>query len=191
MILADHEIRRLCRDFGMISPYLNRTVRKTKDDKPCLSYGLDPAGYDLRLKDGVLIFSADSEEIIDPKNFKETGMIEKKLDKKTGSIILGRHTTALGHSVERIKMPPNVWALVVAKSTYARCGVTLNATKINPGWEGELVLEISNMTPRPVKIYTGEGIASIVFFRVDPPDALYSQLGGKYQGQSGVTLPKI
>ncbi len=189
MLIPDYEIKRLCNQFGMITPFVGKTVRAIKGKK-CLSFGLDSAGYDLRLKDGVKIFSADSEEIIDPKNFSESGMIEKVSD-KTGAIVLGRSTTAIAQSVERIKMPDNVWALVIAKSTYARCGVTLNATKICPGWEGDLVLEISNMTPRAVKIYAGEGIASIVFFRVDPPDALYSQLGGKYQGQSGVTLPKV
>lgn len=188
MILADHEIRRLCEKFGMVTPFESDTVRE-KDGLRCLGYGLDAAGYDLRLGSEVKFFSKDSEQIIDPKNFLEDGLYLRKVE-ADGSMILPSGTTALAPAVEKFKMPANVWALVIAKSTYARCGVTLNATKINPGWEGELVLEISNMTPRPVKIYPGEGIASIVFFWVNPPDLLYGDRGGNYQGQKGVTLAK-
>lgn len=186
-LLPDYEIRRLCANgLQMIKPFSGKTVRE-RGGKKILSYGLDAAGYDLRLKDGVKFFSADSEEVVDPKDFKERTMIIRRSG-KDGSIVIPRGTTALGRSVEHIKMPNNVWALVIAKSTYARCGVTLNATKIVPGWEGDLVLEISNMTPNPVKIYPDEGIASIVFFSVPPPDVLYS---GLYQKQKGITLPKV
>lgn len=188
MVLADHEIERLCRRFGMITPFEAVTVREI-DGKRCLGYGLDAAGYDIRLGSEVQMFSKDSEVVIDPKNFSGDCLYKRTAD-EGGAIILPSGTTALAPAVERFKMPGNVWGVVIAKSTYARCGITLNATKINPGWEGELVLEISNMTPRSVKIYPNEGIASIAFFWVNPPDSLYGDRGGNYQGQKGVTLPK-
>jgi dCTP deaminase len=188
MVLADHEIRRLAEKFAMLSPFTDR-MTKLVDGKKCLGFGLDSAGYDLRLADKVRVFSygKGGRGIIDPKNFDEMLLVDLYAD-EGGKIILPPMTTALGKSVEYIKMPNNVTGVAFAKSTYARCGITLNTTKLVPGWEGELVLEISNITPFPAIVYVGEGIISVMFSWVSPPDALYG--GGGYQGQKGVTLPK-
>lgn len=188
MALADHEIIRLCQKFGMISPFEPVMVRKLEGKERILAFGTDSAGYDLRLGESVQFFSADREYVIDPKNFDPDWLVTAPV--KDGFVVLPAGTTALAKAVEHIKMPPNVYGLVIAKSTYARCGITLNATKMVPGWEGDLVLEISNMTPRPAKLYVGEGIASVIFDWVHNPDSLYGDSGGNYQGQTGVTLPK-
>jgi dCTP deaminase len=192
MVLADHEIKRLCRQFGMISPFTSRMVKKKKNGQPCLGYGLDSAGYDLRLADSVRVFTDHFQPgmmFIDPKTFDE-GHLETKVADENGRILLPPKTTALGKAMEHIKLPNNVVALAGVKSTYARAGITLNFTKFVPGWEGDLVIEISNMTTKPVAIYPGEGIMSVVFCWVNPPDALYAARGGSYHKQTGVTLPK-
>lgn len=192
MVLADHEIERLCLKFGMITPFTPRMVKKKENGESCLGYGLDSAGYDLRLADSVRMFTdhfASSSMFIDPKNFDEKHLDTKYAD-ACGRILLPPKTTALGKAMEHIKLPDNVIALAGVKSTYARAGITLNFTKFVPGWEGDLVIEISNMTPKPVAIYPGEGIMSVVFCWVNPPDALYAARGGGYHLQEGVTLPK-
>ncbi len=188
MILADHEIERLAVKFGMISPF-NPEMTKIVDGRSCLGFGLDSAGYDLRLAKEVKAFSyggCAGSNIIDPKNFDEKLLVNLTPDDE-GRIILPPMTTALGKAVEHMKMPDNVVAVAFAKSTYARCGISLNTTKFVPGWEGDLVLEISNNTPFPAALYPNEGIMSVIFFWVNPPDRLYV---GKYQGQQGITLPK-
>ncbi len=189
MALADHEIIRLCKRFGMITPFEETMIRGASSEEKRLAYGTDSAGYDLRLGERVQFFSADKDYVIDPKNFDPSWLVDAPV--KDGAVILPAGTTGLAKAVEHIKMPPNVYGLVIAKSTYARCGMTLNATKMVPGWEGDLVLEISNMTPRPAKLYVGEGIASVIFDWVHNPDSLYGDSGGNYQGQSGVTLAKV
>jgi dCTP deaminase len=191
MILADHEISRLAEKLGMLSPFTPRMTKQI-DGRPCLGFGLDSAGYDLRLADKVRVFSyagASTSNVIDPKAFDESLLVDLLADKE-GKIILPPMTTALGKAVEHIRMPNNVAAVAFSKSTYARCGITLNTTKFVPGWEGDLVLEISNITPFPAILYVGEGIMSVVFFWVNPPDALYAQSGGSYQNQKGVTPPR-
>ena len=190
MVLADHEIRRLCEKFDMIGPFTDRMTKVNEKGDSCLGYGLDAAGYDLRLADMVRVFSygGRGSHVIDPKNFDENLLHDLKSEE--GKIFLPPMTTALGRSMERIKMPNNVVAVAFAKSTYARCGVSLNTTKLVPGWAGELVLEISNITPFPATLYVGEGIISVVFSWVNPPDALYAEAGGSYHNQEGVQLPK-
>lgn len=187
MFLNDNEIRHLAMHDGMLSPFESSMV-KVIDGVGVLGFGLDTAGYDLRLADGLRVFSdtLNAGEVIDPKNFDERHLADLSAN-KDGKFLLPPHTTGLAMAVERFRMPRNVGALVIAKSTYARCGLSLNATKIVPGWEGELVLEITNQTPKPVVLYVDEGIASVLFYRTNDPGATYS---GGYQGQSGVTLPK-
>lgn len=192
MFLADHEIKRLAEQFGMIHPFVPKMTKNLKGE-PCLGFGLDSAGYDLRLSTGVKAFSYAGNSdinIIDPKKFDPKMLVDLHPDEK-GRVILPPMTTGLGKAVEHIKMPNNVAGVAFAKSTYARCGVSLNTTKLVPGWEGELVLEISNVTPFPAILYVGEGIISVVFSWVNPPDALYPQSGGGYHQQQGVTLPKV
>lgn len=190
MILADHEIARLAEKFNMISPFTG-TMTKKIEGRPCLGFGLDSAGYDLRLADEVKVFSHEANKagIIDPKNF-DTQLLTSLFCDEKGRINLPPRTTGIGSAMEHIKMPNNVAAVAFAKSTYARCGITLNTTKFVPGWEGDLVLEISNITPYPATIYVGEGIISVMFFWVNPPDALYVETGGGYNKQKGITLPR-
>ncbi len=189
-VLSDYEIQRYCEKEKMISPFFPNMI-KQKDGAPCLGFGLDSAGYDLRLADGVRVFSygGGGHLVIDPKNFDERLLTTLHAD-KNGKIILPPMTTGLGKAMEHIKMPNNIVAIAGTKSTYARCGILLNFTKFVPGWEGDLVIEISNVSPFPATLYVEEGIMSVVFLRVNNPDALYSARDGGYQGQQGVTLPK-
>ncbi len=187
--LVDRQIKSLCTGpKPMIDPFVSETVRMNNGQR-CISYGLDSAGYDLRLKDGVKIFSPDSCLPIDPLNFDDSVLVEKFAGKE-GFILLPPNTTCLGVAIEHLRLPPTILALIIAKSGYARCGISLNATHGNPGWEGDLVLEITNQTPLPVKIYPNQGIAHTIFFEGGLPEIPYSGRGGNYQGQEGITFPK-
>jgi dCTP deaminase len=168
----------------MIAPF----VEKQKG-KGVISYGLSSFGYDLRVADEWQIFTTATGELtcIDPKNIDNRAMVFHRGD----FCIIPPNSFVLARSVEYIKMPRNVLALCLGKSTYARCGIICNFTPFEPGWEGFVTIEISNTTPLPAKIYANEGIAQVLFFEGEQPEVSYADRGGKYQGQTGITLPKV
>jgi dCTP deaminase len=152
-----------------------------------ISHGVSSYGYDLRISDEFKIFTNVHNVQVDPKNFNEKGFV----DFKGPQCIIPPNSFALGRTVERIKMPRDVLAICMGKSTYARCGIIVNVTPIEPEWEGYITIEISNTTPLPAVIYSFEGIAQLVFLRANTPcQKSYADKKGKYQNQKNITLPK-
>ena len=183
VIKSDGWIKRMALEQGMIKPFEDRQVRKGM-----ISYGVSSYGYDLRISDEFKIFTNINNTIVDPKGFDPRSFVDLKGD----VCIIPPNSFALGRSVEYFKIPRNVLTICVGKSTYARCGIITNVTPFEPEWEGYVTLEISNTTPLPAKIYANEGIAQVLFFKGDePPEVSYRDKQGKYQGQQGVTLPKL
>ncbi len=180
---ADHWIRKMALEHGMIEPFVERQVREG-----VISYGLSSYGYDMRVASSFKIFTNVYSAIVDPKNFSPQSFV----DVETDVCIVPPNSFALARSVEYFRIPPNVLTLCVGKSTYARTGIITNVTPFEPGWEGYVTLEISNTTPLPAKIYANEGIAQVVFFEGDEQcEVTYADRKGKYQGQVGVTPPKL
>ena len=169
---------------GMISPFQENQVRMGK-----ISYGLSSFGYDARVSDEFKIFTnVNGSEIVDPKNFKPTNFVTKKVSE----CIIPPNSFVLASTVEYFKIPKDVLVICLGKSTYARCGIIVNVTPLEPGWEGNVTLEFSNTTPLPAKIYANEGVAQFIFLKGnEKPEVTYSDRKGKYMGQVGVTLPKI
>lgn len=182
-LLPDHEIRRLCREARLIEPFVDHIVREG-----VLSYGLSSAGYDCRLGDDLLVFTNISPAVVDPKAVDERAFVRCE-----GSpLMIPPHSFALGVTLETFHIPADILALVVGKSTLARCGLVLHATPLEPGWYGRVTLEISNTTPLPARLYPGEGIGQVLFFRLaSRPEATYADRGGLYQGQRDITLPRV
>ena len=182
-IKADKSIKKMVLEHEMISPFVEDQVRED-----IISYGLSSYGYDVRISNEFKIFTNLNSTIVDPKNFDPKSFVDF-----TGDMcIIPPNSFALGRTVEYFKIPRNVMTLCVGKSTYARCGIITNVTPLEPGWQGHVTLEISNTTPLPAKIYAGEGIAQILFFESDEQcETSYADKKGKYQSQTGVTLPKI
>ena len=182
VIKSDRWIRQLALEQGMIKPFEERQVRSA-----VISYGLSSYGYDLRIADEFKIFTNINNTIVDPKAFDPRSFV----DYQGPVCIVPPNSFVLGRSVEYFKIPRNVLTLCVGKSTYARCGIITNVTPFEPEWEGFVTLEISNTTPLPAKIYANEGVAQMLFFESDEVcETSYKDRGGKYQGQTGVTLPK-
>ena len=182
-VLSDKWIKKMALE-GMISPFEENQVRKGK-----ISYGLSSFGYDARVSDEFKIFTnINGSEIVDPKNFKPTNFVTKKVSE----CIIPPNSFVLASTVEYFKIPKDVLVICLGKSTYARCGIIVNVTPLEPGWEGNVTLEFSNTTPLPAKIYANEGVAQFVFLKGnEKPEVSYSDRKGKYMGQVGVTLPKI
>lgn len=168
---------------GMISPFCEDNI-----GSGVVSYGLSSYGYDIRVADEFKIFTNIGGTVVDPKNFDEKNVVDFK-----GEIcIVPPNSFALARTVEYFKMPRNVLAICLGKSTYARCGIIVNVTPFEPGFEGHITIEISNTTPLPAKIYANEGIAQVLFLEGDEPCLVsYDEKKGKYQSQTGITLPKI
>ena len=184
-ILSDRWIREKAQATGMIEPFVEAQRREG-----CISYGLSSYGYDARVADEFKIFTNVDSAIVDPKNFASNSFV----DRKTDVCVIPPNSFALARTVEYFRIPRNVLTICLGKSTYARCGIIVNVTPFEPEWEGYATLEFSNTTPLPAKIYANEGVAQVVFFESDPDDVCetsYKDRGGKYQGQQGVTLPKI
>jgi dCTP deaminase len=182
-IRPDRWIREMCLHHAMIAPFEEKQVRKG-----VISYGVSSYGYDIRIADEFKIFTNVNSTIVDPKNMDPGSMV----DFKGPVALIPPNSFALGRTVEYFKIPRNVLTVCVGKSTYARCGIITNVTPFEPEWEGYVTLEISNTTPLPAKIYANEGIAQVLFFKGNaPPLVSYKDKKGKYQGQVGVTLPKI
>jgi dCTP deaminase len=179
----DRWIRRMALEHDMINPFADRQVREG-----VISYGVSAYGYDLRVADEFKIFTNVNSTIVDPKHFDEKSFVEFK-----GPVcIVPPNSFALARSVEYFKIPRSVITLCVGKSTYARCGIIVNVTPLEPEWEGFVTLEISNTTPLPARVYSNEGLCQIVFFESDELcEVSYKDKKGKYQAQQGIVLPKI
>ncbi len=183
MIKSDKWIRRMAKDSGMIAPFEEKQVRLGG-----ISYGVSSYGYDIRIANEFKIFTNINNTIVDPKKFDTKSFVDFKGD----ICVIPPNSFALGKSVEYFKIPRNVMTICVGKSTYARCGIITNVTPFEPEWEGFVTLEISNTTPLPAKIYANEGIAQVLFFESDEVcEISYADKKGKYQSQTGITLPKI
>ena len=169
-ILSDQEIRERCLKENMITPFVEGLIRKTDKDK-VLSYGLSSYGYDVRVSN---------------ENFIT------KIVNNNESVILPPNSFALANTIETFKVPRDILIICVGKSTYARCGIVVNVTPIEPEFEGQVVLEFSNTTNLPAKIYANEGACQFVFFKADKLcETSYKDRSGKYQNQSGIQLPKV
>jgi dCTP deaminase len=182
-IKPDHWITRMAREHGMIEPFEDAQVRRGT-----ISYGVSSYGYDMRVANEYKIFTNVNNAIVDPKQFDDRSFVNFEGD----VCIVPPNSFALARSVEYFRIPRRVMTLCVGKSTYARCGIITNVTPFEPEWEGFVTLEISNTTPLPAKVYSGEGIAQVIFFESDEVcDTSYADRKGKYQGQVGVTPPKL
>ncbi len=184
-IKSDRWIRRMAREHGMIAPFVDGQVREG-----AISYGVSSYGYDMRVAPEFRIFTNVLSVIVDPKHFDARSFVEFDGD----VCIVPPNSFALARSVEYFRIPRNVLTICVGKSTYARCGIITNVTPFEPEWEGHVTLEISNTTPLPAKIYANEGICQVLFFEADDDDVCqvsYADKKGKYQKQTGVTLPKL
>ena len=185
-IKSDAWIRRMAKECKMIDPFEENQVSKI-GNKKVISYGTSSYGYDVRCSDYFKIFTNINSAIVDPKNFDESSFV----DQHASVCMIPPNSFALACTVERFIIPRNVLTLCVGKSTYARCGIIVNVTPLEPEWEGHITLEFSNTTPLPAKIYANEGVAQILFFESDEVcTTSYRDRNGKYQKQSGVTLPK-
>ena len=185
-IKADKWIRRMAREHGMIEPFEPGQVREVAGEK-VISYGTSSYGYDVRCADEFKVFTNINSTIVDPKDFDERSFVNFK----GKHCIIPPNSFALARTVEYFRIPRRVLTICLGKSTFARCGIIVNVTPLEPEWEGHVTLEFSNTTPLPAKIYANEGVAQMLFLESDEDcDVSYKDRGGKYQGQLGVTLPK-
>ncbi len=182
-ILSDHEIKALCRGKkGMLVPFVS-----TQKGRP--SYGLSSYGYDLRLGHRFLVPLGGMNVVLDPIDFPEGHFRQIEA---TSVFELSPNSQVLAESVECFVMPDDVCGVCWGKSSYARCGLLVNVTPLEPGWRGILTIELANVSPLPIRLHVGQGIAQVVFFRGERPERTYSEkeAGGEYQNQQGVTLPR-
>jgi dCTP deaminase len=179
----DKWIRKMALEHKMIDPFCEKQIKKG-----VVSYGLSSYGYDIRVSNEFKIFTNVNAEVVDPKEFDERNVVDFR-----GNIcIVPPNSFALARTIEYFKIPRNVLAICLGKSTYARCGIIVNITPFEPEFEGHITIEISNTTPLPAKIYANEGIAQVIFFEGDEEcEVSYKDKKGKYQRQKGITLPKI
>ncbi len=182
---SDRWIREMALNHGMIEPFIDTQVRYVEGDK-VISYGLSSYGYDLRVASEFKVFTNLYSSIVDPKNFNENAFVSIEADE----CIIPPNSFALARSVEYFRIPRNVLTLCIGKSTYARCGIIVNVTPFEPGWEGYVTLEISNTTPLPAKIYANEGLAQVLFYEgAEACEISYADRKGKYMNQMKITLP--
>ncbi|MGH8593578.1 MAG: dCTP deaminase [Gammaproteobacteria bacterium] len=185
-VKSDKWIRRMVDAMGMIDPFEPTQVR-SQGDKRLISYGTSSYGYDIRCADEFKVFTNINSTIVDPKAFDARSFVDIKSD----VCIIPPNSFALARTVEYFRIPRNVLTICLGKSTYARCGIIVNVTPLEPEWEGHVTLEFSNTTPLPAKIYADEGVAQVVFIEADEIcETSYRDRGGKYQGQTGVTVPR-
>jgi dCTP deaminase len=182
-IKADRWIKKMALEHGMIEPFEDRQVREG-----VVSYGLSSYGYDIRVADEFKVFTNINSTVVDPKAFDARSFVDIKAD----ICIIPPNSFALAKTVEYFRIPRDVLTVCVGKSTYARCGLIVNVTPFEPEWEGYVTLEISNTTPLPAKVYANEGISQVLFFQSDEMcEVSYADKKGKYQGQQGLTLPRL
>ena len=185
-IKSDKWIRRMAAK-GMIEPFEAGQVKEVSGRK-VVSYGTSSYGYDIRCSTDFKIFTNINSTIVDPKEFDEKNFVDYKGD----VCIIPPNSFALARTVEYFRIPRNVLTICLGKSTYARCGIIVNVTPLEPEWEGHVTLEFSNTTPLPARVYANEGVAQVIFLESDEVcETSYKDRGGKYQGQKGVTLPRI
>jgi len=182
-IKPDHWIRKMALEEKMIEPFVEGQVSKGE-----ISYGLSSYGYDIRVSDEFKVFTNVHNSMVDPKNFDEKSFV----DIKAPECIIPPNSFALARTIEYFRIPRSTITVCLGKSTYARCGIIVNVTPFEPEWEGFVTLEISNTTPIPAKIYANEGIAQVLFFEADEVcETSYADKKGKYQKQTGITIPRI
>ena len=185
-IKSDRWIRRMAKEHGMIEPFESRQVRENGAGR-IVSFGTSSYGYDVRCAADFKVFTNINSAVVDPKAFDENSFVDKQGD----VCMIPPNSFALARTVEFFRIPRNVLTICLGKSTYARCGIIVNVTPLEPEWEGHVTLEFSNTTPLPAKIYANEGVAQMLFFESDEEcESSYKDRDGKYQGQTGVTLPK-
>ena len=182
-LMPDSWIRRMALDHAMIEPFVDRQKREG-----VISFGLSSYGYDARLAPEFRIFTNVDNALVDPKNFSDQSFVERQGPTCT----IPPNSFALARTVEYFRVPRDVLVICLGKSTYARCGMIVNVTPLEPEWEGHVTLEISNTTPLPARVYANEGICQFLFLKGDSAcETSYRDRGGKYMGQRGVTLPKL
>jgi len=182
-IRSDRWIQRMSEEHGMIEPFEPSQIREGT-----ISYGLSSFGYDIRVAPEFKVFTNVHNVVVDPKKFDDRSFVDVQAE----SCTIPPNSFALARTVEFFRVPRDTLVLCVGKSTYARCGIIVNVTPLEPSWEGYLTLEISNTTPLPARIYANEGIAQLLFFQGDEePRVAYADRKGKYQNQVGVTLPRL
>ena len=194
-IKSDAWIKRMSRSQNLIHPFEEKLIRAVADRR-IISSGLSSYGYDCRLaRDEFKVFSPVTGTEIDPKNFDPDSLLDvpiRRADDGSDYWLLPPHSYALGVTIERFQIPRNVTALAIGKSTYARCGLIANTTPLEANWCGRLVVELYNAANLPVRLYAEEGFIQILFFESDEEcETSYSDRGGKYQDQKGLTLAKL
>lgn len=194
-VKSDLWIRRMSQEAQLIEPFNSKLVREV-DGRRIISAGASSYGYDMRLADdGFRVFSPIHGREIDPKKFDEDTLVEPPLrTTEDGSkyYLMPPHSYALGVTVETFRMPRNVTAICMGKSTYARAGLIVNTTPLEAGWTGRLVIELGNLADLPLRVYVNEGIGQVIFFESDEDcDVSYEDRGGKYQGQTGLTYSRL
>ena len=181
-VLCERDIINVAEESAMITPFVPH-----KEGDGRLSFGVSSYGYDARVHNQYKMFTNTYNALIDPKSFPEDSFISIEDEVCT----IPPHGFALARTVEYFRIPRDVIALCVGKSTYARCGIVINVTPLEPGWEGYVTIEISNTAPLPVKIYSWEGICQFIFFRGEACKLSYSDIKGKYMKQESIVLPKV
>ena len=185
-IKSDRWIRAMAESHGMIEPFEPGQIRE-RDGGSVISFGTSSYGYDIRCAGEFKIFTNINSAVVDPKNFDDSSFVDLRAD----VCIIPPNSFALARTVEYFRIPRNVLTICLGKSTYARCGIIVNVTPLEPEWEGHVTLEFSNTTPLPAKIYADEGVAQVLFFESDEGcEVSYRDRAGKYMKQRGVTLPK-
>ncbi len=182
-VMPDSWIRQMATEQAMIDPFTDKL-----SSHGVISYGLSSYGYDARVSDEFKIFTNVDNALVDPKDFSSKGFV----DRKTDICVIPPNSFVLARTVEKFKIPRDVLVICLGKSTYARCGIIVNVTPLEPEWEGHVTLEFSNTTPLPARVYANEGACQFVFIKAEQVcDVSYLDRSGKYQGQKGVTLPKL
>jgi dCTP deaminase len=185
-VKSDRWIKKMAGEHGLIEPFESQQIRSV-DGNRVISYGTSSYGYDIRCAPEFKVFTNINSAVVDPKNFDS----ESFVDVNREVCIIPPNSFALARTVEYFRIPRNVLTICLGKSTYARCGIIVNVTPLEPEWEGYVTLEFSNTTPLPAKIYANEGVAQVIFLESDEDcETSYADRGGKYQHQTGVTLPK-
>ncbi len=184
-IQADKWIIKMAKEQKMIEPFCAKQIRNIKDKK-IISYGVSSYGYDVRCASEFKIFTNINTSIVDPKNFSTSNFVEVNSD----VCIIPPNSFVLARTIEYFQIPRSTLVICLGKSTYARCGIIVNVTPLEPQWKGHVTLEFSNTTPLPAKIYANEGAAQMLFFKADEEcQVSYKDRNGKYQGQTGVNIP--
>lgn len=185
-VKSDRWISQMATECGLIDPFEPAQIRSVNGER-VISYGVSSYGYDIRCAPEFKVFTNINSAVVDPKNFDPESFVDVNRD----VCIIPPNSFALARTLEYFRIPRNVLTICLGKSTYARCGIIVNVTPLEPEWEGHVTLEFSNTTPLPAKIYANEGVAQVIFLESDETcEVSYRDRGGKYQNQIGVTLPK-